>query len=279
MASPSFRGWSIQIGMFFLWLFLAMAVSATDSGTGWKSPDPEANWFWQLDNEGALELPFDVWDVSLFDVTDNYLHTLKSQGVYIVCYFSLGTSEDYNPDRADFLAADFGKAMEGYPKELWLDPQSANVRKVMTRRLDHAKARGCDAVEPDNINYQDSDTGFAVSPTQQVAYLVWYSQEAHKRGLGIAMKNNLDQAELLQPYFDFAVNEQCFEYEECQELEVFVNAGKAVFNAEYLPKYQTSEEERRNLCRQAKALNFRTLVLNEDLDGSYFYSCDLMFME
>ena len=112
MAWSSNPGCSVRAGVIILLLMHAMNVSATDAGTGWKSPDPEANWFWQLDNEGALELPFDVWDVSLFDVTDNYLHTLKSQGVYIVCYFSLGTSEEYNPDRADFLAADFGQVVE-----------------------------------------------------------------------------------------------------------------------------------------------------------------------
>ncbi len=279
MALNSRKAFQLISSLLALLLFTAVVMRTALAESGWKSPDPEANWFWQLDNEGPLELPFDVWDVSLYDVSDQYLQSLKSQGVYIICYFSLGTSEEYNSDRADFQTADFGKTMEGYPTEMWVNPQSTNVKQIMVRRLEYAKSRGCDAVEPDNINYQDKETGFSVSPTQQVAYLVWFSQEAHKRGLAIGMKNNLDQAEILQPYFDFAVNEQCFEYEECAELEVFVNAGKAVFHAEYLPKYQTSEQERQNLCRQAKQLNFRTLVLNEELDGRYFYSCDLMFNE
>jgi hypothetical protein len=33
--------------------------------------------------------------------------------------------------------------------------------------------------------------------------------------------------------FRFAVNEQCFEYNECNPLSTFVDAGKAVFNIEY----------------------------------------------
>ena len=33
--------------------------------------------------------------------------------------------------------------------------------------------------------------------------------------------------------FDFAVNEQCAEYCECDALAPFVRAGKAVFHAEY----------------------------------------------
>ncbi|OZG71054.1 hypothetical protein BTA51_23420 [Hahella sp. CCB-MM4] len=262
-----------------LMLICLLTTGTSMADPRWKSPDPEFTWYWQLDNESSLDLPFDAYDVSLYDVTESFLEDLKAQGAYLICYFSLGTSEEYNPDRAQFQSNDLGTAMEGHPTERWVNPGSDNVRKIMLKRLDHASKLGCDAVEPDNVNYQGNTTGFKVSPSQQLAFLVWFSQEAHKRGLAIGLKNNLDQAEALQPYFDFSVNEQCFEYEECEALEVFTKAGKAVFNAEYLPKYRESEAERNQLCRKALALNMRTLVLNEELDGTYFYSCDLMYVE
>jgi hypothetical protein len=35
------------------------------------------------------------------------------------------------------------------------------------------------------------------------------------------------------PYFDFALNEQCFQYNDCAPLLPFIKAGKAVFQVEY----------------------------------------------
>ncbi len=262
-----------------LMLICLLTTGESMADSGWKAPEPEYTWYWQLDNESSLDLPFDAYDVSLYDVSDSFLKNLKAQGAYLICYFSLGTSEEYNPDRGAFKKSDLGLPMKGHPTEKWVNPNSDNVRKIMLKRLDYASKVGCDAVEPDNVNFQDHNTGFKITSSQQLAFLVWFSQEAHNRGLAIGLKNNLDQAETLQPYFDFTVNEQCFEFDECEALEVFVNAGKAVFNAEYLPKYRESEDERNQLCRKALALNMRTLVLNEELDGSYFYSCDLMYVE
>ncbi|WP_020410399.1 endo alpha-1,4 polygalactosaminidase [Hahella ganghwensis] len=270
--------WKNCCGALFVLLALSVSIPA-QAESGWKAPEPEFTWFWQLDNESSLDLPFDVYDVSLYDVSESYLKKLKSQGVYLICYFSLGTSEEYNPDRAKFQKGDLGAEMDGHPTERWVNPESGNVRQIMLGRLDYARKMGCDAVEPDNLNYQDKDTGFDISPSQQLAFLVWFSQEAHKRGLAVGLKNNLDQAEVLQPYFDFAINEQCFEYDECDVLEVFSKAGKAIFNAEYLLEFRENNAERDKLCKQALDMNMRTLVLNEELDGSYFYSCDLMYVE
>jgi hypothetical protein len=56
---------------------------------------------------------------------------------------------------------------------------------------------------------------------------------AHSAGLAIGLKNDLDQVAALAPAFDFAVNEQCAQYRECDALRVFTSAGKPVFHAEY----------------------------------------------
>ncbi len=59
------------------------------------------------------------------------------------------------------------------------------------------------------------------------------AREAHARGLSIGLKNDLDQVAALEPHFDWALNEQCFQYDECDRLRPFTAAGKAVFVAEY----------------------------------------------
>jgi hypothetical protein len=87
---------------------------------------------------------------------------------------------------------------------------------------------------------------------------------AHERGLSVALKNDIEQIVDLEPYFDWALNEQCFQYRECDwpngGLLNFINAGKAVMNVEY--KLRTSK-----FCPQANAWNFNSMKKNLDLDA------------
>jgi hypothetical protein len=91
------------------------------------------------------------------------------------------------------------------------------------------------------------------------------ANQAHKRGLSAALKNDLGQVKTLLPYFDYAVNEQCFQYRECTKLVPFVAAGKAVFQVEY--NLDTSK-----FCSKANALNFNSLKKNLSLDA-YRVAC------
>jgi len=49
----------------------------------------------------------------------------------------------------------------------------------------------------------------------------------------VGLKNDLNQIPDLLPAFDFAVNEQCFQYNECSLLVPFIQANKPVFEVEY----------------------------------------------
>lgn len=91
----------------------------------------------------------------------------------------------------------------------------------------------------------------------------------------MALKNDLDQIDSLAARFDFAVNEQCHEFDECSAYSAFVASGKPVFNAEYASKYvQNTGGARDLLCRSARAANIRTLVLPLALDNTYRFTCD-----
>ncbi len=50
----------------------------------------------------------------------------------------------------------------------------------------------------------------------------------------VAGAQDVDQAAELEPHFDFAVNEECFDFDECHRLTPFVAAGKAVTTIEGL---------------------------------------------
>jgi hypothetical protein len=80
------------------------------------------------------------------------------------------------------------------------------------------------------------------------------------RGLSIGLKNDLDQIPDLVDDFDWALNEQCFEYEECDTLLPFIAANKAVFGVEY-------EGNTASFCPEANAMNFDWLKKNLDLDA------------
>ena len=85
------------------------------------------------------------------------------------------------------------------------------------------------------------------------------ANEAHLKGLSAVLKNDNAQIPQLLPYFDLALNEECWHYSECTTAQngsygydQFVAAGKAVFGVEYTG--QTS-----SFCPKANAQNFNWL--------------------
>ena len=199
----------------------------------WR-PAPGTTWQWQL--SGAIDTSLDVamYDVDLVDTPAAVIESLHRAGRVVVCYFSAGSWEDWRPDRGAFPEAVLGKPLAGWRDELWLDVGRLDLlAPVMEARLDLAAARGCDGVEPDNVDGYQNDTGFALTAAEQLRYNTWLAERAHERGLSVGLKNDLGQVRALVTLFDWALNEQCFEYDECPALLPFVSAGKAVFGVEY----------------------------------------------
>jgi hypothetical protein len=251
----------------------AAAVAAVAAVTPW-TPHVSDTWQWQLTGTINTGYAVNVYDIDLIDAPDAVIATLHSQGKHVVCYFSAGSGENWRPDYASFKASDLGNALDGWAGEKWLDTRSANVRAIMSARLDKAKARGCDGVEPDNVDGYTNKPGFPLTAATQLDYNRFLASAAHARGLKVALKNDVDQVGALAASFDFAVNEQCNEYSECDAYSAFTGANKPVFNAEYKSKWHTSASARAAMCTQARAQNLRTLVLPLDLNDAYRYSCD-----
>ena len=106
----------------------------------------------------------------------------------------------------------------------------------------------------------NSRSGFPLTAAHQLAYNRFLARAAHARGLSIGLKNDLDQVRALEPHFDFAINEQCFQYDECDRLAPFVRSGKAVFNVEYaLPPAA--------FCAQSRRLGFMSVRKHPNLDA------------
>ena len=123
----------------------------------------------------------------------------------------------------------------GWPGERWLD-----IRRLDVLGPDHAGARstlrpkGFDGVEFDNVDGYTNHTGFPLTPPTSSRYNVWLANLAHRHGLAVALKNDIDQVARSRRYFDFALDEQCFQYDECAPgLRGWAASGKAVFCVEY----------------------------------------------
>jgi hypothetical protein len=229
----------------------------------WR-PEPGTTWQWQITD--PVDTSFDVamYDVDLFDAPVEVIEELHADGRVVVCYFSAGTLEDWRPDIEAIPPSLVGDPLEDWPDEQWLDIRDIDgLSPVLTGRLDLAVDKGCDGVEPDNVNAYENPTGFDVSADDQLRFNRWLAGEAHARSLSIGLKNDLPQASDLVSDFDWMLVEQCIDYEECDGTAPFIEAGLAVFAAEYLPR--TSQA-----CADAAAWGlsviFKDLDLTADLD-------------
>lgn len=226
----------------------------------WR-PAPGTSWQWQLTGQIDTSLNVTMFDVDLFNTSGENIEEFHHKGKVVICYFSAGTYEPWRPDAHLFPGAVLGKPLKDWPEERWLDIRALDtIGPIMEARLDLAVEKGCDGVEPDNVDGYANDTGLDLTYEDQVLYNLWLSREAHKRGLSIGLKNDLDQVLELEPYFDWALNEECFTYGECHKLLPFIRAKKAVFGVEYA--LDTDE-----FCKDANGLGFSFLKKHQDLDA------------
>ncbi|MFK7930909.1 MAG: endo alpha-1,4 polygalactosaminidase [Myxococcota bacterium] len=245
-------------------------------GDDWDQPTAAQTWQWQLLGTVNTSYNVDYYDIDLYDVPDATLQALRSDDRKIICYFSAGSHEDWRDDQADFPDAVIGKKLDGWPGERWLDVRDARVLELMAKRLDVAVARGCHMVEPDNVDGFQNNTGFDLSPADQLLFLQHLANAAHERKLGILLKNGADIVADAEPWFDGAVVEQCAEYAECDRWAPFLSADKAVFQAEYSKADTAAEAEALadEVCPDAVSNNRRALVLPLDLNDAFRVDCD-----
>ena len=197
-------------------------------------PAPGDGWQWQLTGDLDLDVDVPIYDVDFETTSAADVAALKRQGRGVICYLSAGSWEDFRGDADVFPETLLGKEMAGWPDERWLDiRQLDQLLPIMGARMDACVAKGFDAVEPDNVDGYRNASGFSLTPDDQLAYNRAIAELAHERGLSVGLKNDLDQVQQLAVDFDFAVNEECFRYGECDRYRPFTEAGKAVLHVEY----------------------------------------------
>ena len=269
------------ISLLLLFLLTACTSSAQSSdeeavylptiatnGDIWQ-PTVGTSWQYQLSGTVDTSIDATVYVVDMVETPQSTIDDLHENGSFVVCYFSAGSWEEYRDDAGDFPPAVLGNVMDGWPDEKWLDIRQIDLlAPIMQARLDVAASKQCDGVDPDNVDGYTNDSGFPLTYADQLAYNRWMVAEAHGRGLAIGLKNGLEQVPDLVDDYEWEINEQCFQYDECELLLPFIEAGKPVWNVEYVEE----GAETAVFCPQANAYNFDSLLKEYDL-GSWRESC------
>ncbi|MGW7195061.1 endo alpha-1,4 polygalactosaminidase [Streptomyces chryseus] len=239
-----------------------------DRGPGsarWQ-PEPGTAWQWQLSGTLDPDVDVPVYDIDGLDHPASAVADLHRRGRKVICYLSTGAWEDFRADAGAFPASVLGRG-NGWKGERWLDIRRTDVLEpLMAARMDICRDKGFDAVEPDNMDGYRNRTGFPLTAGDQLRYNRLIARLAHDRGLAVGLKNDLDQIPELVGDFDFAVNEQCAQYDECEELTPFVRAGKAVFHVEY--ELPTSR-----FCPASRKLRLSSMLKKYEL-GVWREPCD-----
>ncbi|MFI1252349.1 endo alpha-1,4 polygalactosaminidase [Streptomyces netropsis] len=225
----------------------------------WR-PRPGTRWQWQLDGRVDMSVDVPVYDIDGFENSAKTVEGLHARGRKVICYINAGAWEKFRPDQAAFPKELLGEN-NGWAGERWLDIRRLDVlRPLMAARIDMCRKKGFDAVEPDLTEGYRNTTGFPLTAAHQLAFNRMLAELAHDRGLAVGLKNDLDQIPELVGDFDFAVNEECAQFGECDRLTPFVKRDKAVFHVEYALAPDA-------FCRDAERLGLSSMRKRLDLDS------------
>ncbi|RDL40299.1 uncharacterized protein BP5553_00278 [Venustampulla echinocandica] len=227
-----------------------------------------------------------VYDIDLEGTSAETITAMKAMGKTVICYFSAGTVENWRPDANKFAAADMGSVLKEWPNERWLKLSSDNVRSIMKTRIQNAATKGCDAIDPDNtvnenltlINdhldgYQNTN-GLNLKEADTIDYMKFLSSFAASLGLQTGLKNSLAILPNISNIVQFAVNEQCAQFQECEQYDDFIKSGKPVFHIEYPAKApQVTDAEKKTDCQSTGMVGFSTVLKTMSVDGWVGY-CD-----
>ncbi|MCZ6539934.1 MAG: endo alpha-1,4 polygalactosaminidase [Chloroflexi bacterium] len=280
---------AVLLAAWLVVLFATASCDSTDNGesigtigestVGQATPGisisgpPDSDWNWQLTGQLDTSVDAEVWDVDLFDTAPDEISRLHNDGRYVICYFSAGTIESWRPDVNDVDESTIGLPLDDWEGERWLDIRAESVLELAKSRLRLAERSNCDAVEPDNVDGYSNETGFPLSQSDQVRFNTQLARAAHERGLAVGLKNAFELMSTLSSEFDFAITEQCHEFDECDLTNPFTENGKPVFNAEYPADRAIGSTLQDEYCAEANRLGIHTLILPVELDGSWRISC------
>ncbi|KNC79085.1 hypothetical protein SARC_08517, partial [Sphaeroforma arctica JP610] len=197
----------------------------------WYKPKAGITWQWQLQDEIDQSFDVDLYDVDV-DTSATVISQLHDAGRKVMCYFSAGSWEEFRMDEAKLAQSirggplDFGEG-DVFTDEAWLDLRRMDmILEVMLERIDLARDKGCDAIEYDNLDMYIHDhniPGAEFDLKIQLQFNIWLAEQAHARGMAVALKNSNEFSMFLADTFDMVVNEECWIFGNCDNYWPFIN--------------------------------------------------------
>ena len=270
-----------------------VGVAPAQAAGVWQPPvDPTYKWQWQItgtvDTNVTPAAMFDIDEQDAVPTTQTVtsglgkstwskgpnataIATLHGKGKIVICYLDSGAWESYRPDASLFPASVKGNST-GWSGERWLDIRSPAWPKfalLIWARMDLAKKIGCDGIEPDQNNPIGNNPGFPITLADQKAWYLEVARQAHIRGLSVGQKNGVETTDAdTAAAFDWNLNEECNQYEECDTLQPFLSANKLVLNVEYKGTVSATS----GFCSKARALGISPMKKKSSL-GVYREVC------
>jgi endo-alpha-1,4-polygalactosaminidase (GH114 family) len=256
----SSKDWSrLMRALLFSLMFLCLVSPA--EAARWV-PAPGTTFEWILQGYDGSIPAAEAVDVDLFETTNAKVAALNAAGKKTICYISVGSWENWRPDKADYPAVLLGKPLDGWPGERYVDIRNITLLgPILLKRLDLCRAKGFIAIEPDNLDGWQNNTGFAITRADQIRFLKWLANMAHTKGLSIGLKNVTELQPAVIDKFDWALTEDCFAQHWCADSKPFIDAGKAVFAVEYTDNHINFGK----FCTQAKGLGLTALLKQRSL--------------
>jgi endo-alpha-1,4-polygalactosaminidase (GH114 family) len=160
-------------------------------------------------------------------------------GAYNICYINGYQSQPGDTSLKPYFLLSGGKPVEdpNWPGEYVLDTRhyATQLTNAMAAIVKRCADSGFKAVEFDNLDSYDRSGGL-LSVADNVGYAKSLIAVTHARGLAVAQKNSVELVG--QMPFDFAVTEECVQYQECTGYTKYFSV---VYDVEYQGEISTSE--------------------------------------
>jgi len=210
----------------------AFGVLGTAAFAGW-TPTPGTTWQYQLDGTLDTTIPARVFDIDGEYTSAADVSLLHVQGKRVIAYFDAGAAETYRPWYYRYPPAILGNTT-GWNGERYVDIRRWDIlAPILQDLVTMALSKGFDGIEWDYMANWEESTGFPTSYQDSLTFNRNLAALVHSYGLSVGLKNDPYQASELVPSFDYMVDEQCYQYHECELTFPFISAGKAVFAVEY----------------------------------------------
>ena len=251
----------------------ASSTSATASAGAWTAPPANAAFDYQIGR--AYTPPAGVTVVS----RDH--DAAAAAGLYNICYVNAFQAQSdalswWQSNHPNVLLRDSSGnvVIDQDWDEALLDYSTAAKRAELTSVvgawIDQCAGKGFKALEPDNLDSYTRSKG-RLTESQAIAYAASLTSYAHSKGLAVGQKNTaeLTTATARQIGFDFAVAEECADFDEC-----------ANYTASYGNQVIVIEYSQSGFTKACNSYGSRLSIVLRDVDvtspgsGSYaFKSC------